>query len=347
MATEKRVTARSRLVTELAHEILSREESVAFPISSEHELSARFNLSRVTVRLALSDLESRGLIYRRQGKGTFAHGRSSRPTKTIAVLLKSQPNQEHWPIAEMVRGIQKALSGQRISMLTVSTSPKEWSCEMMQGLSGVIVFPFGITQEDLDDLNYRKLPFILAEETSTLSGPKISLGQEQAAYKITEDLLSRGHRQIALLTGFEPSLDEVKRRGVHRAMSEASVDPSEVPEVSADFNKDGGLEAVISILNLQPRPTAVIAFDDGLAALLCAKARQSMNLAVPRDISITSFHDSPYLRYLEPKLTTVRFDFFGAGSAAALTLSNTALTGEKIEDVCLEPVYCAGATVSD
>jgi GntR family transcriptional regulator len=47
-------------------------------LPSEAEMGATFDVSRVTVRLALDDLEREGLIERRKGKGTFVAGKQVR-----------------------------------------------------------------------------------------------------------------------------------------------------------------------------------------------------------------------------------------------------------------------------
>jgi GntR family transcriptional regulator len=41
------------------------------PISSERELSEIFEVSRMTVRQAINELENEGILYRERGRGTF------------------------------------------------------------------------------------------------------------------------------------------------------------------------------------------------------------------------------------------------------------------------------------
>ncbi len=332
------------MVAAITQEILNRNEQSSFPIASEHQLCRRFNVSRVTVRLALSDLENRGLIYRKHGKGTFAHGRATRVHRYLGILMKSPQSGEHRPIAEMVRGVQTVMATLRSAILLISTSPEVWRPEKASSLGGVIVVPSDVTQQDLDVLRDRNLPYLLFTE-SELCGPTVNLGQKKAARSLTEQLLAQGHRRFAILSGYDVCLDATKRQGVHDALREAGIDPAGVPEISAHGDEGSISKAAYSILHLSPRPTAVIAFDDSLASVVKFNARRVEGLRVPEDLSIVSFHAWPFLNFVDVPLTTAQFDFFAAGQKAAEALSCAALTGEPMTDILFEPTYRAGQSL--
>lgn len=343
-STHPKLTARRRLVSILSEEILSRSESDSFLIPSEHTLCRRFNISRVTVRLALSDLETKGLVYRKHGKGTFAHRRAARVQKGIAVLLKSSDAMERWPFSEIVRGMQGYLKSQHSPVTLLTLPPKEWTPELTNSLAGVVIFPEDVSSDDLEILKNWKLPFLFASKTS-LPGPRIILGQTEAARVMTEKLLLLGHQRLALITGYHPNLDAPKREGICLALRSVGLDPGQMTEIAVSSNEEASLEAINAALKQRERPTGWIAFDDSFAAMLnfCARRQE---LSVPHDISIVSFHDFPYFRYLEPSLTTVRFEFFAAGRRAAESLYRTFLTGEKIEDIHFQPEYRTGQSVA-
>jgi DNA-binding LacI/PurR family transcriptional regulator len=328
----------------LTEEILQKAAPAAFPIASEHQLCRRFNISRVTVRLALGDLENRGLIYRKHGKGTFAHGQATRVHRNLGVLIKSPNASEHRPIAEMVRGVQTVMASVQAATLLISTSPEQWRPEKVSTLGGVIVVPHEVTPRELEILKDRNLNYILFGETD-LPGPRLLLGQRAAARRMTEQLLALGHRRIALLSGFDATLDAPKRLGVQDALRAVGIDPTQIPEFSANGNEADIFQAALGILKLSPRPTAVVAFDDSLGSILSFQARRHEGLSVPDDMSIVSFHAWPFLNYIEPSLTTVRFEFFASGQRAAEALNLAALTGGQVGDLTFEPIYLAGRTI--
>ena len=344
MSSHPSFTARARLVAALTEQILARNEPAAFPISSEHQLCRKFNVSRVTVRLALSELENRGLIYRKHGKGTFAHGRATRVHRALGILMKSPQAAEHRPLAEMVRGAQTVMASVRSAVLLISMPPEEWRPEMASSLGGVIVVPQDVTPKDLGILKDRNLPFMIFTE-SELPGPRVVLGQREAARHMTAELLRLGHRRVALLTGYDVCLDAPKRLGVHDALRSAGIDLAQVAEFSTNGEEGRIFASARDLLHRRPRPTAVIAFDDSLGSILSFQARRQEGIQVPGDLSIVSFHDWPYLSYVEPALTTTRFEFFTAGQRAAEALNLAALNGEPVADLHFPPEYRPGQTL--
>jgi LacI family transcriptional regulator len=294
--------------------------------------------------LALGDLENRGLIYRKHGKGTFAHGRSTRVHRYLGILMKSPQAAEHRPFAEMLRGVQSTMASLHSAILLISTTPETWRPEKATSMGGVIVTPENVTPADLEVLRNRNLPYLNFTE-SDLPGPLVNVGQRQAARHMTEELLRLGHKRFAILSGYDAMLDATKRRGIHDALKDAGIDPAQVTEISANGEESGIFQAARRVLDLNPRPTAVLATDDSLGSMLSFHARRTLGLSLPRDLSIVSFHDWPFLKYIEPALTTVHFEFFAAGQKAAAALSNAALTGAAMQDINIEPAYRPGQTI--
>src|SRR5258708_32177931 len=64
----------SRVETVLASEIADGDLKVGDQLPTEDSLIARFEVSRITVRRAIQNLVSRGLVEIRRGKGTFVAG---------------------------------------------------------------------------------------------------------------------------------------------------------------------------------------------------------------------------------------------------------------------------------
>lgn len=82
---EKQIPMYSQLAKALQKYI---EDSLGFgdKLPSEKEIGEMYSVSRTTVRLAMEDLEKRGLIYRLQGKGSFVSDFSSKLINSFGTL---------------------------------------------------------------------------------------------------------------------------------------------------------------------------------------------------------------------------------------------------------------------
>ena len=165
-----KLTARRCIVAVLTQEILNNPEPKDFPIGSEHQLCRRFAVSRVTIRLALGDLEHRGLIYRKHGKGTFAYGCSGRGRPSLGILMKSPDALESAPLVEFIRGAQTVMTSFNSSLVLIGTSPLDWRAEMTSTLGAVIVMQEDLTADESNSLKNRKLPFICISESQLTIG---------------------------------------------------------------------------------------------------------------------------------------------------------------------------------
>jgi DNA-binding LacI/PurR family transcriptional regulator len=93
-------------------------------LPSEKILSERYNISRSSVRTALAELESQGIIYKKPGKGTFVRDTSilSRElVKTIGIDidLANQSN-DYWYGTNILKGVQEACDEEFYRLLLVN-----------------------------------------------------------------------------------------------------------------------------------------------------------------------------------------------------------------------------------
>lgn len=88
-------------------------------LPSERELTDQHGVSRITVRLALQELEQRGLVYKKQGKGTFV----SEVSDSVVDLSKA------YSFTEQIRKMGKTPMTTIISF-TTSLAAKDLAKEM-------------------------------------------------------------------------------------------------------------------------------------------------------------------------------------------------------------------------
>lgn len=136
-----------------------------------------------------------------------------------------------------------------------------------------------------------------------------------AARAVADHLVALGHRRIALLSGpgDAPSARE-RRAGFLAGL--AAHDLTLAQEAEGDYGFDSGVAAATRLLASEPRPTAMFAANDVMAAAVL-KVAAGRGLDVPGDLSVIGFDGSILARMLTPALTTVHRPI--ADMAAAVT----------------------------
>lgn len=170
---------------------------------------------------------------------------------------------------------------------------------------GVILTPPHSDNPQITGLLRReKIPFAQIGSTGGNGGIALIMGDEGAARTATRYLVDLGHERIGFIKGAaEYKLSSWRKAGWKAEMQEAGL-PVEDLCVEGDFTYESGLRAARELLELHPRPTAILASSDHMAMATVDVARE-MGLEVPHDLSVISFDNTPMTLFTRPSLTAI------------------------------------------
>ncbi|MFB6894517.1 LacI family DNA-binding transcriptional regulator [Kitasatospora sp. NPDC056327] len=182
-----------------------------------------------------------------------------------------------------------------------------------RGVAG-IVFVSGLHADSTADheryarLAARGVPFVLINGYSErIDAPFISPDDRAAMWMVVQHLAELGHERIGLAVGqrrYVPVLRKIE--GFTAAQREVLGRTREEAEDLVHhtlFSVEGGHAAAGALLD--KGCTAIVCGSD-LMALGAIRAVRQRGLAVPQDVSVVGFDDSPLIAFTEPPLTTVR-----------------------------------------
>ena len=163
---------------------------------------------------------------------------------------------------------------------------------------------------------------------------QIHLDNVGAMLAVIDYLVELGHRRIAHLYGpaSRRSSDE-RLRGYRLGLKKHNLLYRENHTAPGDYlaPPKASEQSTLKLLNLSPRPTAIIAADDIVAAA-AMRTIQRAGLKIPQDITVIGVDDHPFCTYLNPTLTTVQLPITQAGEQA-VELLIAQMTGERATSV--------------
>lgn len=136
-------------------------------------------------------------------------------------------------------------------------------------------------------------------------------------------LVRIGHRRIGLIAGPDHSITARERElGYLDALADHELDRGPSLIVAGDNGFASGAEGAALLLEVSPRPTAIIACSDEMAAGVMQAAARS-GLSVPGGLSIAAFDDTSLAEQVTPPLTAMRVPWAEMAQAAAELLTGT------------------------
>ena len=300
-------------------------------------------VSRVINRSPLLNEETRGRVekvIRELGyvpnpqARALALGRNS-----LVGLIHDNPNAQM--VLNMQQGILEALQGTDFEMVV---RPVDRTSSMMlddvrlflerQRLFGVVILP-PISENDAlarlcDELGCRYVRMGSAQLDDAQH--MVASNDREAVREATEHLIQQGHRLIALVEGPDGFRSARERRlGFEDALGDAGITLPRSLIARGNYTFETGVTAANRLFDLSPRPTAIFASNDEMAAGVVFAARER-GITIPDELSVIGFDDTPIAAHIWPPLTTVRWPIVSMARAAARKLVGDIVGGAAAEE---------------
>jgi DNA-binding LacI/PurR family transcriptional regulator len=294
----KYVELAQRLLHEIAHQGLRAGDR----LGTEYELVRKHGVSRVTVRQALSMLERDGYVSREKARGTFVKAAPSSLQQvglvrgTVVVLCSNEQAmhaQEDFAFSTVLRAMERTLArrGFAVQILSIGEDEKADRARLEQLLSrkdlhGVCTI--GPCLKPYQDL-VTDVPVVTSCSFDTSTLPWVGQNVRAACHESIAYLLSRGHREIALLCG--PWIDAdafaLFAEGYRHAFRAAGV-PARRTLLCHGYSHEPLQDLAAEVLTDPSRPTAIFAENWRVCeAVLVAAAKQAIR--IPDDVSLVAY----------------------------------------------------------
>ena len=331
----------------IRHQIESGTLRHGEKLPSEQNMARDFGVAHMTVRNALNQLASEGLLQRVHGKGTFVQKLSDEPeVLTLSLVVPSL--QQLWNVAGLyyfpaiVQGFcaEATRLGYEPNVMGRSKEAFRSAPEEVERLAGAACLLIsGDDMESIEGLRDLGVPVVgVNSYKGRRSISYVAADQVSGMADAVEMLVAKGHRRLAFLPGPTNNLGAEERwRGFRRGMAEAGL---AVPTLGAgprDYTDVTGYARTKALMASANAPTALLAAGDLLAAG-ALKALRELGLDVPRDVSVVGFGDFHLASLLQPTLTTVRLPLAELGEEAA-SLLHRQIEGNSRQKTPLLPTH--------
>ena len=301
-------------------------------LPSQSELCRKFGVSNITVRRALGDIEDKGLLFRKKGKGTFIKKCKS-VAKIIKIFLIIPP---HIMLDDnFISGIVSQSRKSRIGLYIYHYNHNDLELENTiesnspDGILWVVPdTPQSITMiEKLREKNYAVMIFNRVIKNSHLN--YISSNNSGGIKELTELFISRGCKRIAFLghdktIGYSNSRYLAFQETIDEAYSDIEV--TAVPVSCKDYQQGYLIEPIVQMLDTF-KPDAILSSQGAFVDDVLTVTREK-GLNIPQDIEVGTYNcvapGAPEKQYIHEINQSIK----KLGSMALIELQSI-IKGEK------------------
>lgn len=301
-------------------------------IPSRTFLVSNFKVTRTTIDRAISELIGQGILYAKDGSGTYVSEKISQVSLTElksannwAVIL---PSIMHDTYPGILRGVEDVASEHDINVMICNTDnytqkQSDYIDKIIKsGIKGVIIVPAIIGDHSsvpFQKLHKEQTPFVFCNRgVEGVKAPRVISNSFYGGYIATKHLIEQGYHRIAYLSRPLYSMSSERYQGYFSAISEAGrvVDQNHVIfEESFELDMPG-YDSARKLLATDPVPDAIFCFNDSLA-YGTYQAINELGLTIGKDIGLIGYDNTHICDSFPVRLTSVRFKTYEIGKEAA------------------------------
>lgn len=220
---------------------------------------------------------------------------------------------------ELISGIEATLSAGSLGLTLQLVGSVEEELEVYRRwwaerrVDGVLLCDVGIEDRRLEAVARLGLPAVAVGgpiEGSLL--PAVWHDDTEPCREALEYLYALGHRRVARVAGL-PRLLHTTVRDAAFAEAASKMALESFESFHSDYSGEQGARITRRLLTQPERPTALI-YDNDVMAISGLGVAHELGLAVPDQLSIVAWDDSPLCRFTHPALTAFSRDIPAYGS---------------------------------
>ena len=201
---------------------------------------------------------------------------------------------------------------------------------MQRGCDGIISMSNMLEDSDVDAFGTRGSTIVVVNQAvSGLADQCFVVDHRQGGMLAAQALLAQGHRRIAVIAGPSTAPDNVERiEGFMAQLQREGVPTDGMWIAESDFSPEGGWACARELLAASYPFTALFCANDEMA-IGALSHFQEAGIAVPHDVSVLGYDDTPSAEFAAPRLTSVHIPWRDVTLAGLNALLNRCYGGER------------------